>query len=337
MKTYQHQFIDRETKQVVTETLKSDKLISKVYSSVRERTPALFNAVTSARMTDFLAYVNYDVPLSTKFTNPLTYAETLNINTDELIDPMETLNTARKMFERKIRFWETRPMTKDQFTVVSPADSKMLFGSFKTTHQLFIKDKFFSFDEIIGVNSKWLKTFINGDFAVCRLTPDKYHFNHTPVAGVVKDFYEIDGIYHSCNPTATVEVLTPNSKNKRYVTIIDTDVPNGTNIGIVAMIEVVAMMIGAVQQCYSKEKYQKPQEMKVGMFLEKGCVKSLFNPGSSTDILLFEKDKIEFCEDLRENIVRQDASSRFSQVCGKTIVETDLKVRSTIARKKDIK
>jgi hypothetical protein len=101
-------------------------------------------------------------------------------------------------------------------------------GSFKETSVLVLKEKFFDYEELIGAaKPEWLKAFRSGDFVVCRLTPDKYHYNHTPVAGMVRDFYENDGSYHSCNPGAVLTLATPYSKNKRVVTILDTDVPGG--------------------------------------------------------------------------------------------------------------
>ena len=140
-------------------------------------------------------------------------------------------------------------MPEEERVIVSPADSKVLVGSLCESSLLFIKDKFFSYDELIGEqNNRWLRAFEKGDFSVFRLTPEKYHYNHLPVSGVVVDFYEIDGVYHSCNPAAIVKLVTPYSKNKRVVTIIDTDVPGGSGVGLVAMIEIVALMIGQVVQ-----------------------------------------------------------------------------------------
>ncbi len=37
------------------------------------------------------------------------------------------------------------------------------------------------------------------------------------------DFYEIPGVYHSCNPHAILCVPHPYSKNRRTVTIFQTD------------------------------------------------------------------------------------------------------------------
>ncbi len=216
--------------------------------------------------------------------------------------------------------------------VVSPADARLIVGSLSSTSLLFLKDKFFSFDELLGYRcGEWLEAFAGGDFAVFRLTPDKYHYNHTPVAGRVVDFYSVDGVYHSCNPSAVVAVATPYSKNKRVVTIIDTDVEGGTGIGLVAMIEIVALMIGDIVQAYSNDGYESPRPLEAGMFLVKGQPKSLYRPGSSTDVLLFQKGKVAFDTDLLENLHRRDVESRFSIGFGTPLVETDVKVRSRIA------
>ncbi|MCX7634679.1 MAG: phosphatidylserine decarboxylase, partial [Syntrophales bacterium] len=151
-------------------------------------------------------------------------------------------------------------------------------------------------------------------------------------AGTVLDFYEIDGAYHSCNPCAVIVLVTPYSKNKRVVTIIDTDVQGGTQVGLVAMIEVAALMIGGISQCYSERRYEKPHPIKPGMFLQKGRPKSLYHPGSSTDIVLFQRDRVVFADDLVRNRQNDQVHSRFTRAFGLTLVETDVKVRSAIGR-----
>lgn len=249
------------------------------------------------------------------------------------MDPPEALGSLRRIFERQIRYWECRPMPADAESVVSPADSKVLLGSLSEHSALFLKEKFFHFHELVGADRPdWIDAFRHGDFAIFRLTPEKYHYNHTPVAGVVRDLYEIPGGYDSCNPGAVVNLVTPFSKNKRVVTIIDTDVPEGTHVGMVAMIEVVALMIGDIVQVYSEHEYAHACGVEKGMFLRKGQPKSLFRPGSSTVVLLFQQGRIAFSQDLLRNLLRNDVRSRFSMGFGRSLVETDLKVRSPIAR-----
>ena len=118
------------------------------------------------------------------------------------------------------------------------------------------------------------------------------------------------------------------------ITIIDTDVTGGTGVGLVAMIEVVALMIGDIAQRYSDEEYHNPRGIEPGMFLQRGSPKSLFRPGSSTTVLLFQENRVEFAGDLLRNQCRAGIESRYSLGLGKPLVETDVKVRSTIGRRK---
>jgi phosphatidylserine decarboxylase len=100
------------------------------------------------------------------------------------------------------------------------------------------------------------------------------------------------------------------------------------------MVEIVALMIGDIVQCASRINYDAPTTPKPGEFWGYGLPKSLFRPGSSTVVLLFQPDRIDFSEDLLENSRRVDVSSRFSHNFDRPAVETDVLVRSEIARKK---
>ena len=245
----QHQYIERSSGRLLNEPLFQDSAIKFIYSKARERTPALFRTLTSARFSALLGYINFDAPLLSRVVGTNKLVARLGLDLSECYDTPEFLDTPRKIFERKIRYWEVRPMDGSAKVVVSPADAKVLVGSLEKTSALFIKDKFFFYEELLGRDRpNWLKTFHNGDFAILRLTPDKYHYNHSPVSGTVSDIYTLDGSFNSCNPDAVVTVVTPYSKNRRIVTIINTDVEGGSKVGMVAMIEVVAMMIGDLRQ-----------------------------------------------------------------------------------------
>jgi phosphatidylserine decarboxylase len=323
----QHQYIERGSGRVITEQLIGDRMVRLLYHDVRENNTALFSMLTSSRSSHVLGMVNFDRPVLSK----RTFLNNCGINLDECLDPPDQLDSPRKIFERKIRYRDCRPMPDAADAIVSPADARVLVGSFHETSLIFLKEKFFSFTELLGQDKgTWHRAFCGGDFAVFRLTPDKYHYNHTPVAGKVLDFFAIDGVYHSCNPTAVVSVATPYSKNKRVVTVIDTDVPGGTGVGLVAMIEVVALMIGDIVQAYSQEAYDAPQQIEIGMFLQKGQPKSLYRPGSSTDILIFQEGRIDFAGDILDNMRQIGVSSRFTQGFQKPLVETDIRVRSLL-------
>jgi phosphatidylserine decarboxylase len=245
-----HQYIDRDTARVITERLVADPLINRLYARSKEESSLLFKAATSMRMSAILGFLNFDLPLPGRQQATRNRIQTMGIDLSECLDEPINLDTPRKLFERRIRYWQCRPMPASADRIVSPADARMIAGSFDRHDSLFLKEKFFSFEELLGKDKRrWLKTFKNGNFAIFRLTPDKYHYNHLPVSGRVTDIYQISGSCHSCNPGAVVSLVTPFSKNRRVVTIIDTDVPGGTGVGMVAMIEVVAMMIGDIVQC----------------------------------------------------------------------------------------
>ena len=141
----------------------------------------------------------------------------------------------------------------------------------------------------------------------------------------------IEGRFHSCNPNATVRLLTPHSKNRRVVTVLDTNCAGGTGVGRVAIIEVVALMVGQIEQRYSEHKYDDPLPLSKGMMLQIGSPKALFRPGSSTVVLLFEPERIRFAKDLRQNQQRTGVHSRYSIPFGQVLVETDVMVRSLLA------
>jgi len=315
----------------------ANRIIRTLYSPKLENAPLLAKLASSGKMSKVLGYLSYDNALSSRISG-MRFLKKCGIDSEELVDDPATLRTARQVFERKIRYWECRPLPRVRRCVVCPADSRMMLGSFSDTSGLYIKGKFFEFPELLGGHgSRWTRRFEGGDFAVFRLTPEKYHYTHVPVAGEVADFYNVGGRYHSCNPNAAVRLLTPYSKNRRVVTVIDTDCGGGEQVGYVAMIEVVALMIGQIVQRYSEERYSDPRPLEKGMLLRRGAPKALFRPGSSTVVLLFEPGRIRFAHDLVCNQQKEGVRSRYSSGFGQAVVETDVKVRSLLARAVEVK
>jgi phosphatidylserine decarboxylase len=327
-----HQYIERTTQRVRDEKLLGDKVVRALYSRALERAPLLTQFASSQWVSNALASMNYSALMSRTQAGLVNFLRQSDIDLSECVEPIEELNTAKKIFERKIRYWECRPMSANPSLIVCPSDSRAIVGSMNEASGLFIKEKLFNFSELLSVDrGRWLETFAGGDFAVFRLTPEKYHYVHVPTSGRVEDFYEIDGRYHSCNPGATISLLNPLSKNRRVITVVQTDAPGGAGVGAVAIIEVVALMVGQVEQCYSAREYAAPQKMQTGMFLKRGQPKSLFLPGSSTVVLLFEKNRVNLVPDLIFNRFRVGVSSRYSLGFNQPIVETDVAVRSALA------
>jgi len=327
----EHRYIDRTTGNMVHEHLVSDALIRALYSPALEKAPWLTRLASSRYVSSVLGYLNYDNMLSSRTTGMLRFLRESGIQLSEFVGSPSEYDTPRRIFERQIRYWNCRPTPSYAHAVLCPADARALIGSMEETSGLYLKQKFFSFPELLGEDSPWQHCFEGGDYAVFRLTPEKYHFTHSPVSGRVLDIYSVEGRYYSCNPNAAVQLLTPFSKNRRVVTVLDTNCPNGSAVGRVAMIEVVALMVGQIEQRYSECRYENPRSVEKGMFLRAGAPKALFRPGSSTVVLLFQPNRVRFANDLLENQRRGGVQSRFSVMLGQPMTETDVAVRSLLA------
>ncbi len=331
MSPIEHQYIERTTGNVVREHLLGNSVISALYSPALEKAPLLTRLASSRYVSRVLGYLNYDNVLSSRATGMLKFLRDSGIQLSEFVGNLSEYETARKTFERQIRYWNCRPMPPNAGAVICPADSRALLGSMKESSGLYLKQKFFSFPELLGEGSPWQHSFAGGDYAVFRLTPEKYHYTHSPASGRVLDFYSLEGRYFPCNPNAAVQLMTPVSKNRRVVTILETDCPSGTGVGRIAMIEVVALMIGQIEQRYSEDRYESPRSIAKGMMLRAGAPKALFRPGSSTVVLLFQPNRIRFANDLIDNQHRGGVQSRFSLTLGAPLTETDVAVRSLLA------
>ena len=68
-------------------------------------------------------------------------------------------DTARKIFERQIRYWNCRPLPQNPRAVVCPGDARALVGSMEESSGLYLKQKFFSFPELLGEGSPWQRSF----------------------------------------------------------------------------------------------------------------------------------------------------------------------------------
>lgn len=331
MNHVEHRYIDRATGNVVRERLIADAVIGALYSPALENAFWLTRLASSRYVSRALGYLNYDNLLSSRTTGMLRFLREAGIQLSEFVGNLSEYDTPRKIFERQIRYWNCRPLPAHPRAVVCPADSRALVDSMDQASGLALKQKFFSFPELLGEGSRWQHCFEGGDYAVFRLTAEKYHYTHSPVSGIVLDTYSVEGRYHSCNPGAAVQLLTPFSKNRRAVTILDTDCAGGTAAGRVAMIEVVALMVGQIEQRYSDYRYGNPRAVERGMLLRAGAPKALFRPGSSTVVLLFQPHRVRFAEDLLENQHRHGVRNRFSPLAGQPLIETDVAVRSLLA------
>ncbi len=341
-----HQYVQRYRGYAADERLLADRIVSFLYSARREAPSYLQAAFASGVATDVLAHWQFDRRLSNPQRQIEALAHRLMIRESESVTRFSEMKSFRELFERKIRYWDVRPLPASQNTIVAPADGKLLpFAAFDRDW-LPVKSKFIRVGELLGGFDPWRdecifsphaqgvvsnKTLARVSGVIVRLTPDVYHYTHAPVAGRVVFHQTIDGAFHSCNPSALVKLPGSYAINRRTVTVYDTDVEGGTGVGRVAQIDVAAMMIGCMQSMFSTRHYDAPQPLRVGSFVPRGAPVSLFQPGSSTSIVLWDGQRSTICEELIANSRRTDLRSRFSDWLGQPWVETQVAVRQSIS------
>lgn len=104
-----HQYVRRECGGVMTEDLFADRIVNFLYSSARESAPLLFRALTGRRASKLLGMANFDLPLTASLMGNRRFLERNGVDLSECADPPEGFTTPRKIFERKIRYWDAVP------------------------------------------------------------------------------------------------------------------------------------------------------------------------------------------------------------------------------------
>lgn len=187
-------------------------------------------------------------------------------------------------FIRKLKP-EKRPIVKDPKVLAMPADGRYLV--YPAFDQFVVKGQEFSLFDFLQSRADSSR-YSEGSMAIVRLCPSDYHRFHFPCDGTATPARLINGPLYSVNPMALRKRLAILAENKRMVTEIDTE-----HFGTILYIEIGATAVGTIKQTYSP---QKP--------VKKGEEKGYFEFGGSCIVLLFEKERIQFDEDLIRNTER---------------------------------
>ena len=154
----QHQYVERYTGLVRSERPFGHWIVNYLYGTRREQPPLVYQLLGSQWFSGLLGWVNYDFPLGANTSGILRFFKNCSVNLSECLERPEELDSARKVFERRIRYWQCRRMTDDPVAVLSPADARFLLGSLKETSLLFLKGKFFELEELLGTDKpQWLR------------------------------------------------------------------------------------------------------------------------------------------------------------------------------------
>ncbi len=184
---------------------------------------------------------------------------------------------------------EARQLAGGEGIAVFPADGRhIVFPDVGAANGIYAKGQRFSLEEFLG-DRELAERYAGGAMSVSRLCPVDYHRFHFPCSGKAGPAVEITGNLYSVNPLALRRRLSILWENRRFLTRLES-----TRFGRVLCAEIGATCVGSVVQTYSPNG-------DVSRGQEKGC----FLFGGSCVILLFEKGRIRFDEDLLRNTARE--------------------------------
>ncbi|PRP81133.1 hypothetical protein PROFUN_01967 [Planoprotostelium fungivorum] len=227
-----------------------------------------------------------------KFTNPRSkeeiqpFIKNYNLPINEILLPLDQFENFNEFFYRKLKP-EARPIYNPHQgdSAVSPADCRMhVFPTITAATQMWIKGKNFNLKNLLQ-DSHLEKKYEGGSLVIARLAPQDYHRYHSPVTGRISKPVEHSGAYYTVNPIAIRTRLDVYTENRRTILEIQSE-----EFGDVCFIAVGATMVGSIVLT-----------VKEGDVVQKGDEIGYFAFGGSTCLVLYQKGKIQYDEDLLNN------------------------------------
>lgn len=255
--------------------LYGDSFLSKIFSVIL--TPLIVKIPFFSKMYGVLQ----NRKKSRKKVRP--FIERFHVDASEFEKKIDEFSSFNDFFYRKLKP-SARPLIKNPNVAALPADGRYLF--FKNINhfdEFYIKGKKFALESFL--QSKTLaKQYENGSMVIARLCPTDYHRFHFPINCVPNEPRLINGDLYSVNPIALRKRLEILVENKRYLTLLQSDL-----FKEVAFVEIGATFVGSVFPSFTPHIPYK-----------KGDEKGYFAFGASMIVLLFQKGVIEFDADLIE-------------------------------------
>ncbi|WP_207707091.1 archaetidylserine decarboxylase [Heliorestis acidaminivorans] len=223
------------------------------------------------------------------------FARRFKINVEEAEKPLQDYGSLADFFIRKLKPG-LRPISQDEHVIVSPVDGVVSqIGRITAGKLIQAKGITYSLEDLLGDSQK-VKQFMGGHFVTIYLSPRDYHRIHTPYAGQVQGCAYWPGRLYPVNARGVQNVPGLFARNERLITYMD------SQIGSFALVKVGAVIVGSIKVNYDTVVSNQGEKATAidytdGPFLQKGEELGYFQFGS-TVILLFEKEKMEWLENL---------------------------------------
>ena len=272
------QFIDRKTKEVITETPPAEGLLKFLYDNPFGKT-AVLPIAKRKFISEYYGKKMYK-PSSTKKIEG--FVKQLGIDMSESEKQISEFTSFNDFFYRKLKP-SARPIENG---FVSPGDGKLIaFENISEVDHFFVKGRKFILSEFLN-NDDLANTYKNSSLIILRLAPNDYHRFHFPYNGIPTKVTKIKGSYFSVSPHALASNFTKVfCENKREFCTLKTK-----DKGNIIIAPVGATMVGSILETYTPN-----QE------INKGDEMGYFAFGGSTIVMLVDKNKLKIDADILEN------------------------------------
>ena len=269
--------IDRITKKEEIERIYGGWALSLLYEKKWGKIflPLIAKVPFFSRLYGFLQ----SLPFSRKKILP--FIRKYHVDVSEFAKKTEAFSSFNDFFTRKLKP-ASRPINKEKDRAIIFADGRYIFfQDVEESKTFWIKGESFSLEKLLQ-DKALAKRYKKGSMAIARLCPTDYHRFHFPFDATPNEPRYINGPLYSVNPLALKNNIRFLCENKRVITLLQSDL-----FSEVIYIEIGATYVGSIKQTFSPfEPYKKGEE------------KGFFSFGGSCIILLFQKGKILFDEDL---------------------------------------
>ncbi|MBI3269414.1 MAG: phosphatidylserine decarboxylase [Planctomycetes bacterium] len=269
-------YVDRETGELRTEQLVRRGLFHWLYNAPTGRRvrPLLLHSRLLHSALGWYA----DQPGSRRWIPGFVRAARVNVAESER--PPACYPTFNDFFARRLDP-RARPLDPDPATLVSPGDGKLLvLPEVGPRSLLSLKGVTCGLAELLA-DPSLASRYAGGAAAVLRLYLGDYHRLHFPTGGLPRAPRRVPGRFYSVSPFPGNN-LNFYGRNQRAVTLLESD-----GFGLLAFVDVGGFLISSIRHCFTP-----------GRPVRKGEEKSFFAFGGSTLVLVAERGRVRWDDDL---------------------------------------
>lgn len=278
---YTIHYVDRETGLVVAEERHDVKILQFLYgNSLMGR--MLRKLIRKHFISKIYGWLYHRTVSQKKLQQ---FVDKLQINMSEAEKPISQYRSKNDVFIRKLSP-NARQIDGGFNTLISPADSSLYVISELNGCSVTVKNGHYSLAELLQ-DHLLAEEFKHGSVLVFRLIPSDYHRFHFPDSGTVLAPKVISGFLDSVSGYATMREPQLFCHNQRELVILDSD-----HFGKIILVPVGAVMIGKIVHTYKAGRVEQGEEQ------------GYFEIGGSSILMIIQKEKIIFDEDIVNNSLR---------------------------------